>query len=141
MTAPLPLNPAATSANEGNSSPADEIVQVRRQPTDWGVAQYRRSDDSGLHWTDISGGVGATLTHPFVHGYVLCDAMISGGVAHSCRHGPAPHSILVCLLKKDNPELWASIEEEIGPRPGTKRRERWIANVNVGGMKCANGRR
>jgi hypothetical protein len=51
--------------------------------------------------------------------------MISGELAHSCSHGPPPHSILVCVLKKDNPKLWPEIEREIGPRPGTKKRLAW----------------
>jgi hypothetical protein len=51
--------------------------------------------------------------------------MVDGELAHSCRHGPPPHNILVCVLKKDNPAIWASIEGLIGPRPGTKRRAEW----------------
>jgi hypothetical protein len=101
------------------------VLNVRRQPADWRVAQYDRAHVSGLHWIDVSGGVSATLTHSFVHGYVLCNAMISGELAHSCRHGPPPHSVLVCLLKKDNPAIWPMIEQEIGPRPGTKKRAAW----------------
>jgi hypothetical protein len=105
--------------------PDTRIVSVRRQPTDWRVALYDRAQVSSLHWSDISGGVNVSLTHPFVHGYVLCNAMISGELAHSCSHRPPPHSILVCLLKKDNPDIWAEIEREIGPRPGTKKRVAW----------------
>jgi hypothetical protein len=101
------------------------VVSVRRQPTDWRIALYDRAQVSGLHWRDVSGGVNVSLTHPFVHGYVLCNAMISGEIAHSCRHGPSPHSVLVCLLKKDNPDIWPEIEQEIGPRPGTKKRAAW----------------
>jgi len=102
-----------------------DVITVRRHWNDWRSATYRRTDVSELHWTNVSGGVRAPLPAPFVHGYVLCDAMISGELAHSCSHGPPPHSILVCVLKKDNPKLWPKIEREIGPRPGTKKRAAW----------------
>jgi hypothetical protein len=93
------------------------VINVRRQPTDWRIAQYDRRQVSGLHWSNVSGGVNATLTRQFVHGYVNCDAMISGELAHSCSHGPPPHQILVCVLKKDNKVIWPEIEREVGPRP------------------------
>ena len=105
--------------------PDTNIVTVRRQPTDWRAAQYDRAQVSGLHWRNVSGGVNASLPHPFVHGYVLCNAMISGELAHSCSHGPPPHRVLVCLPKKDNPAIWPMIEQGIGPRPGTKKRVAW----------------
>jgi hypothetical protein len=107
------------------SEPSPRILSVRRQPTDWRAAQYDRAQVAGLHWRDVSGGVNASLPHPFVHGYVLCNAMISAELPHSCRHGPPPHSVLVSLLKKDNPDLWPDIEQEIGPGPGTKKRAAW----------------
>ena len=100
--------------------PNTRVVNVRRQPTDWRVAQYNPAGVHGLHWSGTSGGVNASLTHNFVHGYVHCNAMISDELAHSCSHGPPPHRVLVCLLKKDNPDIWVEIEEEVGPRPGTK---------------------
>jgi hypothetical protein len=101
------------------------VINVRRQWSDWRMATYRRTDVSDLHWRVVGGGVNALLPAPFVHGRVLCDAMISGELAHSCSHGPPPHDILVCVLKKDNLKLWPEIEREIGPRPGTKKRLAW----------------
>jgi hypothetical protein len=102
-----------------------DVITVRRQWSDWRMAKYRRADISDLHWTDVSGGVKVPLPHQFVHGYVLCNAMISGELAHSCSHGPPPHRILVCVLKTDNPKSWREIERDIGPRPGTKKRAAW----------------
>jgi hypothetical protein len=42
--------------------------------------------------------------------YVMCDGMIDGELAHSCSHGPPPHDIKVCLLKKDNRGVWPIVE-------------------------------
>ncbi len=60
------------------------------------------SDVTRWHWRDTSGGVGRRSPRPFLHGYVACDAAVSGEVSHSCLHGPPPHRILVCMVQKDN---------------------------------------
>jgi hypothetical protein len=111
-----------SAVNDGSGI---DVIVVRRHWNDWRSATYRRTDVSELHWTGVSGGVRVPLPAPFVHGYVLCDGMISGELAHSCAHGPPPHRISVCVLKIDNPKLWRDIEREIGPRPGTKKRAAW----------------
>ena len=36
--------------------------------------------------------------------------MIVGAVAHSCRHGPPPHRIKICITKIDNKKIWPEIE-------------------------------
>jgi len=89
----------------------DPLVWVRRQWNDWREAQYRLSDISGLHWDDISGGVNARAPRTFLHGYVLCNVMVSGEISHSCRHGPPPHSVKVCIVKKVNKDVWPRIVE------------------------------
>ena len=88
-----------TSAPKSQDSP---IVSVRRQWNDWRHATYRLDDIAGLHWSSVSDGVQAAAPRAFVHGYVLCDRMIDGELGHSCRHGPAPHRIKICIPKKGN---------------------------------------
>lgn len=84
---------------------AGEIVQVRRQWDDYRIAKYRIDDISGLHWSDESGGVRASAPRAFIHGYVLCNGMIEGELAHSCSHGPPPHQVKVCITKKKGVKL------------------------------------
>jgi hypothetical protein len=91
------------------SNPNDVIVTVRRQWNDWREATYRLSDIRGLHWTNLSGGVNAAAPKAFIHGYVWCDRMIAGELAHSCEHGKGPHEIKVCLVKKANKAIWPQI--------------------------------
>ncbi len=62
-----------------------------------------------LHWGDVSGGVNAKAPRRFPHGYVWCNEMIWGELDHSCRHGPGPHRIKVCIVKIDNKEVWPQI--------------------------------
>jgi hypothetical protein len=78
-------------------------VKVRRQYDDSdNVATYRIEDFDGLHWSDISGGVQSHANLDYLCGYVWCNAAVEGAVSHSCQHGEGPHSIKVCVVKKDN---------------------------------------
>ena len=87
------------------------IVWVRRQFDDHRHAAYRLGDVSGWHWSDISGGVQHRANRYYLHAYVMCDGMIAGELAHSCRHGPPPHRIKVCITKKGNEKFWPAIDE------------------------------
>ena len=59
----------------------------------------------------MSGGVRAPAPRPFVHAYMMCNAMIEGELAHSCVHEQAPHRTKVCLTKTMNKAAWPKIEE------------------------------
>lgn len=78
------------------------LVVVRRKWNDWqkGAVYLRNLWD--VHWDETSGGVRARAPRLFIHGYMSCDMLVSGEVAHSCTHGPGPHLIKVCVLQKDN---------------------------------------
>jgi len=93
-----------------------EYVNIRRQWNDWRVAKVELSKISGLHWDFISGGVGVPAPRPFVHGYVQCTDVI-GNIPHSCIHGTAPHTMKVCIVKKDNdPQIWQKILSIVGQK-------------------------
>ena len=94
------------------------VVKVRRQWNDYRIAIFDIDKVTGLHWDNESGGVHATAPQYFVHGYVMCNAMISGELAHSCSHGEGPHRIKVCLTKKGNEAIWPEIMERLNtPSP------------------------
>ncbi len=94
-------------------------VLVRRQWNSQQDARYRLSDISGVHWSNVSGGVWTRANTYYLHGYVSCDAALSGEVAHSCRHGEGPHSIKVCIVKKgQNPAALRLLQDRAGPKPG-----------------------
>ena len=94
----------------------DMVVKVRRQPDDWRIASYDLSKVQGLRWDNIGGGIqrGSAM---HIYGYVSCDAMIEGELALSCRHGPPPHTIKVCITKKHNEKIWPAILDVVGPKP------------------------
>jgi len=101
----------------------DPLVVVRRQWNDWRQARVRFSALDRIKWDTISGGVGAAAPQPFIHGYILPDAIVDGEVAYSGRH--QYNSIKVCVVKKDNsPETFAKLVEIAGPKPGKARRKK-----------------
>ena len=111
------------SQDRSSEIPAEdnEIVHVRRHWNDWRIAEARFGSLSEFHWSSISGGVQSLTPQPFIHAYVSCD-QVEGDIAHSCLHGRGPHSIKVCIIKKDNEKpMWARIEAIVGPKPGRKR--------------------
>ena len=96
----------------------DETVWVRRQPTDSRIARYNVDDVGSLHWGLITGGVMAETTYPTLMGYVQCDGMLEGELAHSCLHGPPPHSIIIVITRRDNPPaLYRRLANMAGPKP------------------------
>ena len=99
------------------------LVKVRRQPGDWRIATYELRNVRGLRWDNVGGGIQrGSATH--VYGYVFCDGMIEGRLAHSCRHGPPPHEIKVCATKKHNEKVWPHILRIVGPKPERRKRRK-----------------
>lgn len=95
-----------------------DLVSVRRQWNSWEVAQVYVGDVSNPLWDLVSGGVKETSPEAFIFGYIWCDAIVSGSVAHSCLHGTAPHSIKICILRKDNsPRIYNHFLALTGPKP------------------------
>jgi hypothetical protein len=78
------------------------VVWVRRQWNDLRLASYPLEDIVGVQWGYISGGIQVRTPRDFLMGYVWCDAMLQGELAHSCAHGRKPHQIKICIMKKGN---------------------------------------
>lgn len=101
------------------------IVWVRRQFDHHKHAAYRLQDVGRWHWSNFSGGVGRRANRYYLHAYVWCDGMIAGAIAHSCRHGPPPHHVKVCITKKDNEKFWREIEAAGPEKPRPVARPKW----------------
>jgi hypothetical protein len=85
------------------------VVWVRRQFHQRETAAYDLTAIEGWHQSDTSGGTHQKANRHYWHGYVWCNAMLEGSVAHSCEHGPPPHRIKVCITKTRNEEAWPAI--------------------------------
>lgn len=105
------------AARRGGSIHGGETVRIRRQWNDRRIGKVRWSDISNPRWDIVSGGTQAKAPQPFIHAYVSCDR-VQGDIAHSCSHGPGPHHIKVCLVKKDNSkEVWNYLMKIVGKKP------------------------
>jgi len=86
--------------------------------TSYLIASYPLDSIRRPHWSDVSGGVYARAPQPLLHAYVMCDEMLEGEIDHSGEHGPCPHEIKVCIVKKDNdPEIYDEVKSAAEPRP------------------------
>lgn len=92
-------------------------VRVRRDWNDHRIGTVEYSDLANPRWDIVSGGTQVRTPQPFIHAYVWCNR-VRGDIAHSCRHGPGPHNIKVCLVRKDNTkEVWNYLLKIVGAKP------------------------
>ena len=93
----------------------DEMLWVRREWDDYRIGRVKLSNFFHAHWDDTSGGYRAQAPRLYIHGYIRCDCLEDGEVGHSCKHGPPPHPIKVCVVKKDNdPAVYALVLKQAG---------------------------
>ena len=98
------------------------LIEVRRQWNNWKLARYRFTDVEGFNWDNQSGGINAKANRFYIHAYVMCDAMANGEIAHSCKHGPPPHKVKICITKKGNEAVFQELAALAGPNPNPPRK-------------------
>jgi hypothetical protein len=92
----------------------EPLIWARRKPNDWRQAAYRLSDVSGLHSDDFSGGSGLSRASN-LYGYVRCDLLQDGDRLHPCRESDATHQIKICIVRKDNADVFDWLWEQCAP--------------------------
>ena len=116
-TVRLLIAPAGYIVHRGGRLGSGSPVRVRRDWNDHRIGTVRWSDLENPKWDDISGGEQNHTPQPFIHAYVWCNK-VRGDIAHSCAHGPPPHNIKVCLVRKDNTKIvWDRLLALAGSRP------------------------
>ena len=71
------------------------LIRVHREWHGWQSAEVRFGDLRDIHWSQPAGA-----PQSLIHAYVPCTAMVSGDIPHDCDGTPAPHQLLVCVLKR-----------------------------------------
>ena len=122
LVAGVVLAAVKKAAGPRGGDPGDgALVRVRRDWNDHRIGTVKWSDLRDPRWDTVSGGEQNPTPQPFIHGYVWCD-IVQGDIAHSCAHGPGPHNIKICLVKKDNSrDIWDRLSAIVGPKPGRRR--------------------
>jgi hypothetical protein len=82
----------------------ETVIRVRREWKSRRIGEVRFGDIDDLHWARTSGGTGHRSPFVMMYGYILCDHLVAGTLAHSCVHGEGPHRIKIVVVKKDNPK-------------------------------------
>ena len=108
-------------------------VCVRRHWDDYNIGTVPFGKLSGFRWDQVSGGFGRASPKPMVYAYMLCTDFISGGVGHSCSHGPAPHNIKVVVVKKDNGAKVVSAVRALADADRERHRAASVEFLNHGG--------
>jgi hypothetical protein len=108
-------------------------VWVRRQAGDYKKAKYHFGSLENPHWDTVSGGIQINMPQAYIFGYVMCNEIIEGELAHSGIHGPCPHRIKVCVVKSDNsPDVINKLIEIAGGQPKrytSKRKHNCITDI------------
>jgi hypothetical protein len=95
----------------------ETVIRVRREWKSRRIGEVRFGDIGDLHWARTSGGTGHRSPFVMMYGYVLCDRLVGGTLAHSCVHGEGPHRIKIVVVKKDNPKgIIAALMAPLGPQ-------------------------
>ena len=95
----------------------ETIVRVRRHWNCRRIGDVRLGDVDDLHWARTSGGIGHRSPFVMMYGYILCDRLVAGTLAHSCVHGEGPHRIKIVVVKKDNRKrIVAALTAPLGPQ-------------------------
>jgi hypothetical protein len=108
----------------------ETVIHVRREWKSRRIGEVRFGDIDDLHWARTSGGTGHRSPFIMMYGYILCDRLVAGTLAHSCVHGEVPHRIKIVVVKKDNPKgIVAALMAPLGPQipPATLR----LAAANI----------
>lgn len=95
-TSPHDLETRRIRSNQKAQGQLDHRVQivVQRDWYGWRTAMVDIDDLTNIHWFQPNGAPRA-----LIHAYVPCTRLHSGDIPHDCNLTPAPHLLLVCVLK------------------------------------------
>lgn len=95
----------------------ERTVWVARHPKGR-RARYRLADLGRPHWAKPSGGPLTRVQRYWIHAFVVCDEMLTGGLDHSCAVGSGPHRIKVCVIAADTDRtVMELLHAQVGPKP------------------------
>ena len=74
--------------------PKDVLVTVQGEWNGWQTAFVPFCDLQDIHWFQP-----ARAPRSLIHAYVPCTSLVEGDIPHDCNRSPAPHRLLVCVLR------------------------------------------
>jgi hypothetical protein len=80
------------------------VVRIRRN--DLRTARVHASAIEGLHWAP----------NHTLYGFIACDQIIQGAIAHECAPATRPHRLPVCIIAKDNAKSYRQLADQAGDK-------------------------
>jgi hypothetical protein len=81
------------------------LVSVQLEWDGWQKALVRLGDLQNIHWRQPP-----RAPKPLLHGYISCANIVAGAIPHDCDASAAPHTMLVCILKRHStPAVYAEV--------------------------------
>lgn len=100
----------ARTATSATDPLKNAIVAIQREWNGWRTAMVRIAHLEDVHWEQPPGA-----PRPLLHAMVSCDRLQSGRIDHDCELTPAPHRLLVCVLKSHtSPAVFDALSRRAG---------------------------
>jgi hypothetical protein len=94
-------------------SDSNPIIIVRRRWDDPQSATVALKHARELAIKDQPGGICGPIPRPFLFARVWCDHFIEGAAIHTCDLRTAPHELELCVLERDNPDVYATLRARL----------------------------
>jgi hypothetical protein len=90
-------------------SDSNPTIIVRRRWDDTESARVALQHARELAIKNQPGGICGPIPRPFLFARVWCDHLIEGADIHACDPRSAPHELELCVLERDNPDVYAAL--------------------------------
>jgi hypothetical protein len=90
-------------------SDSTPTIIVRRRWDDPQTARVALQHARELAIKNQPGGVCSPIPRPFLFARVWCDHLIEGADIHTCDPKSAPHELELCVLERDNADVYAAL--------------------------------
>jgi hypothetical protein len=94
-------------------SDSNPTIIVRRRWDDPQSARVALQHARELAIKDQPGGICGPIPRPFLFARVWCDHLIEGADIHTCDPRSAPHELELCVLERDNPDVYATLRARL----------------------------
>jgi len=94
-------------------STSNSTIIVRRRWDDPESARVALQHARELAIKDQPGGICSPVPRPFLFARVWCDHLIEGAAIHTCDVGSAPHELELCVLERDNPDVYPTLRARL----------------------------
>jgi hypothetical protein len=94
-------------------SDSNPTIIIRRRWDDPHSAHVALQHARELAIKNQPGGICSPIPRPFLFVRVWCDHLIGGADIHTCDPRSAPHELELCVLERDNADVYAVLRARL----------------------------